>query len=180
LKNHFVIERAVSEFYQPAYRFALALTGNEREAAEITQQTFLVLCKQPGLIREPDKIKPRLFATLRETFLKSARARQSRSEIFEPEQQEPLNADPGASLAVEAGRILEALSRLEGDFRTILELFYLGDFSHKEISDVLQMPMGTVMCRLSRGKERLRRALMEVDDPQGPSRFPGRYKNSSA
>ena len=55
--------------------------------------------------------------------------------------------------------VLEALETIEESYRSTLELFYLGDLSYKEISDVLGIPIGTVMSRLSRGKQELRRAL---------------------
>jgi DNA-directed RNA polymerase specialized sigma24 family protein len=58
---------------------------------------------------------------------------------------------------------------VEVNYRSVLELFYLGDLSYKEISAALGVPIGTVMSRLSRGKEQLRRALTTASegDPQG-------------
>jgi DNA-directed RNA polymerase specialized sigma24 family protein len=51
------------------------------------------------------------------------------------------------------------LNRVEEKYRLALELFYLGDLSYKEISAFLGIPMGTVMSRISRGKDQLRRTL---------------------
>ena len=80
VKNRLVIERVVFEFYAPLYRFALALANSETEAADLTQETFLILCKRRGQVREPDKIKSWLFTTLRRTFLQTLRRRHSRPE----------------------------------------------------------------------------------------------------
>ena len=55
--------------------------------------------------------------------------------------------------------VLDALQMVEESHRSTLEVFYLGDLSHNEISAALGVPIGTVMSRLSRGKEQLRRAL---------------------
>jgi hypothetical protein len=57
LKNHLVIERVVSELYAPVYRFALVLAESETEAADLTQETFLILCRQYKQVREPEKVR---------------------------------------------------------------------------------------------------------------------------
>ncbi|HYZ74756.1 MAG TPA: hypothetical protein VE641_16875 [Chthoniobacterales bacterium] len=56
LKNHCAIERVVSELYTPVYRFALVLAESETEAADLTQETFLILCQQYKQVREPEKL----------------------------------------------------------------------------------------------------------------------------
>lgn len=70
--------------------------------------------------------------------------------------------------ALDARTALAALEMVEESYRSALELFYLGDLSYKEISTTLGVPIGTVMSRLSRGKEQLRRALATAleSDPQ--------------
>jgi RNA polymerase sigma-70 factor, ECF subfamily len=138
----------------------LALAGSERDAADLTQETFLILCKHKGQVREPDKIKSWLFTTLRRTFLKTLQARHSRLEVeLKPKQQALSTVDPTAPRSVDAGTILSALCGLKEDYRIVLELFCLGDLSYKEIATTLQIPVGTVMSRLARGKEQLSGAL---------------------
>ena len=159
MKNRLVLERVVSELYAPVYRFALALADSETEAADLTQETFLVLCRQHEQVREPDKIKSWLFTTLRRTFLRMRRRRQARAEMELNPKHEPPTVDSAGARAADAGAILSALSELEEGHRTVLELFYLAELSYKEISAALKIPVGTVMSRLSRGKERLRGAL---------------------
>jgi RNA polymerase sigma-70 factor, ECF subfamily len=165
LKNHLVIERVVSELYGPVYRFALVLAESEIEAADLTQETFLILCRQYEQVREPDKIRSWLFTTLRRLFFRTLRKRQTHPEVeLNAQHQEP-TLDPTGPRALDARIILNALSELEEDHRTVLELFYIADLSYKEISSTLEIPIGTVMSRLARAKERLRGALAEINAP---------------
>lgn len=166
LKNHLVIERVVSELYAPVYRFALVLAESETEAADLTQETFLILCRQYKQVREPEKVRSWLFTTLRRLFFRTLRKRQARPEVeLNAQHQEPA-VDPTGPRSVDAGTVLNALSELEEDHRTVLELFYIADFSYKEIASTLKIPMGTVMSRLARAKERLRGALTEIGLPE--------------
>ena len=54
---------------------------------------------------------------------------------------------------------LAALARIDDNYRSAVELFYLADLSYKEIAATLGVPIGTVMSRLARGKEQLRHIL---------------------
>jgi len=60
---------------------------------------------------------------------------------------------------IDAKLVLSSLGKVEPSYRTTLELFYLGDLSYKQISTALKIPVGTVMSRLARGKEQLKRIL---------------------
>jgi len=169
VKSRLVLERVVSDLYGPVYRFALTLACSETEAADLTQETFLILCGQHEQVREPDKIKSWLFTTLRRNFFRTLRRRQIHSEVeLEPKHHVQSAIDPTGPRSADVGAILSALSELEEDYRTVLELFYIADLSYKEIANTLKIPIGTVMSRLSRGKERLRGVLGETDSTQVP------------
>jgi RNA polymerase sigma-70 factor, ECF subfamily len=160
------LECIVTEFYAPLYRFAFALTRSETLAADLTQETFLILTRQQAHIRDAAKIKAWLFTTLRREFLRGLRSKASHPEVeLKPEHNEQLVVESAAVRSIDAGTILDALAQMDESYRTVLELFYLSDLSYKEIAATLGIPIGTVMSRLSRGKEQLKGALAKPASP---------------
>ena len=148
----------VSEHYAAVYRFGCALAKNESDAADLTQEAFLMLAKHHSRIREPEKTKSWLFTTLRREFFRGLQSRVLHPEVPFCAEQHDIRSI-GALHSIDARLVLEELVNVDERYRTALELFYLGDLSYKEISTVLRVPVGTVMPRLSRGKAQLRRAL---------------------
>jgi RNA polymerase sigma-70 factor, ECF subfamily len=154
------LQAIVSEYYAALYRFGLALAKNESEAADLTQETFLILAKHQKQIREPERIKAWLFTTLRREFLRKIRIHTAHPEVeFHREEHEIPAIESDSLRSIDARTALAALAKIEESYRSAVELFYLADLSYKEISATLGVPIGTVMSRLSRGKERLRRVM---------------------
>jgi RNA polymerase sigma-70 factor (ECF subfamily) len=75
---------------------------------------------------------------------------------------------------MDSALVMTALQTVDETFRAPLTLFYLEDMSYQEIAEALEVPIGTVMSRLSRGKSQLRTALERVE-ALGPKivPFPG-------
>ena len=158
--NELNLESIASEFYASLYRFAFSLARNESEAADLTQQTFFILAQRSHQIRDVSKVKCWLFTTLRREFLRNARHQSNHPETeFLPEHHDSSIVDPAALRLLDARTALDALRKVDGTYRTALELFYLEELSYKEIAEILRIPVGTVMSRLSRGKEQLKAVL---------------------
>src|SRR5258706_7584153 len=145
------LEAIVSEYYAALYRFGLALAKNESEAADLTQETFLILAKHQQQIREPERIKPWLFTRLRREFLRKIRIHTAHPELeFQPEEHGIPAMEPDALRSIDARTALAALEKVEQSYRSAVELFCLADLSYKEIAATLGVPIGPVMSRLSR------------------------------
>ena len=151
----------VNAQYAPLYRFALSLTRNASDACDITQQTFFIWAKKGEQLRDTSKAKSWLFTTLYREFLRSRRraGHLTALEDLPPGESDPAAPEVDVVTGMDAGLVVEALQEVEEVYRVPLTLFYLEDLSYKEIAETLEVPIGTVMSRLSRGKSQLRSAL---------------------
>jgi RNA polymerase sigma-70 factor (ECF subfamily) len=150
-------DEIVSAFYQPLYRFGYSLAKNEHEASDLTQQTFFIYAEKGDSVRDKSKIKSWLFTTLYREFLRRRR-KDSRMDHYEPEMLEAAGGseEPQIRRSMDANLAVEALEEVDKVYRQPLTLFYIKDLSYKEIAETLDVPIGTIMSRLSRGKAQLR------------------------
>lgn len=154
--------RLVAHHYQALYRFAFSLSKRADDAADLVQQVFLLWAQKGHTLRDPSKAKSWLFTSLYRDFLRNNR----RNQQLTPTDQALLQETPDASLpnsrrTLDAKEALAALDKLDPVYREPLLLFYIDDLSYKEIANILEIPIGTVMSRLSRGKALLKDVLSE-------------------
>lgn len=155
-------EQLVAAYYQPLYKFAWSLSKSEESASDLTQQTFLIWAEKGHTLRDPAKVKSWLFTSLYREFLRQNRRGQTVTAI----DQEILETHEDSGLvetarSLERQEALEALHQLDPVYRDPLILFYLDDLAYREIAEVLDIPIGTVMSRLARGKNQLKAILSE-------------------
>jgi len=158
--NEVDYEQAVSSFYEALYGFAYSLSGNENDACELTQETFARLLAKGGQVRDQSKLKSWLFTTLHRVFLgwKSRENRLPHLELTSVEHElPPITPDLLDTLENEVVR--DALLEIDERYRLPLALYYLEDHSYEEIARLLDIPIGTVMSRLSRAKGLMRASL---------------------
>jgi RNA polymerase sigma factor (sigma-70 family) len=167
--NNEAFTQLVDANYAPLYRFALSLARNGPDAGDLVQQTFFIWATKGHGLRELSKAKSWLFTTLYREFLRGRR-RDSRSSSLEdlpPGERDPVAEDVDRVSRIDSAAVMSALQTVDELFRAPLTLFYLEDMSYQEIADTLEVPIGTVMSRLSRGKLQLRMALERSEAP-GP------------
>ena len=156
-----VFTQLVDAHYTPLYRFAVSLTKNSADAGDLVQQTFFIWATKGHGLREATKAKSWLFTTMYREFLR-ARRRDSRATSMEdlPPGEADVAAEEVDRVArMDAALVVAALQSVDEVFRAPLTLFYLQELSYQEIAETLQVPIGTVMSRLSRGKAQLRAAI---------------------
>lgn len=162
--NQTDFQQLVDLQYAPLFRFALSLSKSDADAADLTQQTFFLWATKGHQLRDRTKAKSWLFTTLYREFLGRRRheVRFPKIELDEVREEE-MSISPNVH-AFDSATVLQALREVEEPFRTPLTLFYLEQFSYQEIADMLEVPIGTVMSRLSRGKALLRQRLLSKEE----------------
>lgn len=168
-------EAIVQEHYEQLFRFALSLTRSEPDAKDLTQQAFYALATKGHQLRDPARVKAWLCTTLHRAFIQ-LRRRQARYVDQEPDEfVEQLRDDSAAGpTALDSPQLLAALGRLDELHRAPVTLFYLENYSYQEIARVLDVPVGTIKSRLSRGLVQLKKILFSnptaaVDAPANES-----------
>ncbi len=153
----------VDRHYTALFRFALSLAKNGSDAADLTQQTFYLWAAKGHQLRDLAKVKAWLFTTLYREYLNTYRhsAKFPHIELDGVSHEMP-GVAPSIFNDIDGTTVVAALARVDEVFRAPLSLFYLEEHSYQEIADTLDIPIGTVMSRLARGKAQLRQLLLDA------------------
>ena len=163
-------EALVLPHLSAAYRLARYLTRNDADADDVVQDAFLRALKYFGGFRgEADQSRAWLLAIVRNTthtWQRRQGADASTAEFDEMVHSEAIaDEHSGSVLSRSDARetLAHALDHLPPDFREVIVLREIEGLSYKEISEVVDVPVGTVMSRLARARKRLQQALIASD-----------------
>jgi RNA polymerase sigma factor (sigma-70 family) len=157
-------EEEISPHLKSAYNLARWLTRSHEDAEDIVQESFLRAFSAFESFRGEDA-KPWLLTIVRNTAMTwLKRNRNARATIgFEETLEDPIERSPdpeeGLLISCDRRQVRQALEQLPLDFREAVVLREMEGLSYKEISASIGVPIGTVMSRLSRGRDWLRRIL---------------------
>ena len=155
----------VSKYGPNLYKFAYRMTGDKQKAEDIVQETFISAWKSPNYEEKENDENwslAWLIKILRRRYCDSIRNGviskklvftdgELKVPVFDPEIQE-FSDD-----------LQKALNKLKPEFREALLLVVVGEMTHEEVSKILNVPMGTILSRISRARLYLRKELMEVN-----------------
>ncbi len=175
-------ESEALSFLDALYRTALRMTRSEAEAEDLVQETYIRAFRFKEQFTPGTNLKAWLFRILTNTFINQYRRKAARPETTELDDVEEsilyrhmrnvspgsASPDPEAELidSTLSSEVKEALEALPEKFRTTLLLDVEG-FSYKEIAEMLEIPIGTVMSRLHRGRKFLQKRLYDVARDRG-------------
>jgi RNA polymerase sigma-70 factor (ECF subfamily) len=152
-------------------RYALALTGNRESADDLTQDALERAWRKRALWQPGTDLRAWLFTVMHNVYVNGVRsARETVSIDEDGPAAEAMNAQPAGSAAdgaVVLSELRAALALLAPEQREVVLLVGLEQMSYAEAATVLDVPIGTVMSRLSRGRERLRQLLDAGVQPAG-------------
>jgi len=165
------------------YSAAMRMTRNPADAEDLVQETYLKAYRAFESFQEGTNLKAWLYRILTNTFINSYRSKKRRPEQTELDDVEDLYlyrrlggleaAAAGHSAEEEVldhitdSEVKEAVESLPEQFRMAVLLADVEGFSYKEIAQILDVPIGTVMSRLHRGRKALQKALFEFGVERG-------------
>ena len=159
-----LFEQTVLPHLDAAYNLARWLAGNDHDAQDVAQEASLRAFKFFGNFRG-DNARAWLLTIVRNTFYTWLRKNRPPEKTVEIDDEtldiEDVSANPEAASPpfADAGAVRRAIAELPVEFREIVILREMEGFSYKEIADLAEVPIGTVMSRLARARKLLQKRL---------------------
>jgi RNA polymerase sigma-70 factor (ECF subfamily) len=169
-------------FLDALYRTALRMTRSEADAEDLVQETYIKAFRAREQFTPGTNLKAWLFRILTNTFINTYRRRQSQPEFTELDDVDEFSlyrrmsdlktssqaGDPESEFlnGLVDTEVKDALADLPEKFRSVVLLDVEG-FSYKEIAEMLDIPIGTVMSRLHRGRKFLQKRLFDLAQERG-------------
>jgi RNA polymerase sigma-70 factor, ECF subfamily len=158
-------QRAIVEVMPHLRRYARALTLNLDAADELVQDCLERALNKMHLLKDETRLRSWLFTVMLNVFRNQLRRSKSRPLLVDMDQEQiPALAGPGLDQAEDAKLVLFLLRKLPEDQREVLTLVALEEVSYQQAAAILEIPIGTVMSRLARARERLR-SMMDAEMP---------------
>ncbi|HSB08067.1 MAG TPA: sigma-70 family RNA polymerase sigma factor [Blastocatellia bacterium] len=163
------VSQAALEHIDALYGFAMTLTHSRTEAEDLVQETYLRAVRAFDRLMPESNLKSWLFAIMRNAWLNQLRHTRSGPRFVELDAEEDDRApwldnlanDPHEAYVrkLEREEVRAAIESLSRSHREIIVLRDIEGFSYQQIASILGCPAGTVMSRLGRAREKLRRLL---------------------
>ena len=148
-------------------RYARALTGDAAAADDLVRDTLERALLKQALWREGSDLRAWLFTVMHNVFINQVRGAAASRTVPLDDALEQVRAGAQSPDRLEIRDLDAALQALPEEQRSVVLLVGMEQLSYEETARVLEIPIGTVMSRLSRGRERLRR-LMQGEPPVQP------------
>lgn len=160
---------------------AMKMTRNRQDAQDLVQETYLKAFQAFASFQEGSNLKAWLYRIMTNSYINVYRKKQRQPYLGVVEELEDWQMGGAESTTAMASQsaeaeaidrtpdsvVIRALNDLAEDFRMAVYLADVEGFSYQEIADIQEVPIGTVMSRLHRGRAKLRQVLGEYASEQG-------------
>ena len=176
-------QRDVMPYAKQLYAHALRMTRNPADAEDVLQESFLKAYRSYGTYKEGTNLRAWLYRIVTNTYINKYRSAQRKPDEVGADDLEdfylykkmgsadtPSSAQSAESSVLDAfvdGEVKDAISDLDERFRLPVVLADVEGFAYKEIAEIMDVPIGTVMSRLHRGRKQLQSRLWEVARDRG-------------
>lgn len=154
------IDDLVRDCLTDVYGYAYRLAGNQVEAEDLTQQTFLTAQQKLDQLRQAANARAWLRSIVRRLFLAERRRKAPLPAGDLADQPNRAAEEPWDGFPIDRQVLDRALEQLSDEQRLVLTRFYFEEATYREIASECEAPLGTVMSRLARAKRRLRNLLL--------------------
>jgi RNA polymerase sigma-70 factor (ECF subfamily) len=162
-------EELAMPLFDSLYNFASWLVHNKSAAEDLVQETYLKALRSFASFTPGTNFRAWMFRILRNTFL-SSRSTLDRCMTVEIDLEDDVPGLPATSTTPESlliersqqSAVRKAIEQLPVTFREVLLLCDVEDASYREISEILSIPIGTVMSRLARARKAVRESVLSV------------------
>lgn len=157
-------EELAMPLFDSLYNFACWMARDSFDAEDLVQETYLKALRGFASFRTGTNFRAWMFRILKNTFLSSRSRLDHRMTIaLESDEDSPLvESEPPDELLmkrVDSELVLRAMDSLPAHFREVLILCEVEEMTYREISEILAIPLGTVMSRLARARKAVRESL---------------------
>ena len=160
-------EKHLAPYVPILYKSAIRMCGNPENAQDLVQETLYAAIKHFDQLKDPEKTKSWMFSILRNLFLREIEKTKKHAEIEFDSICDKLSGEHNIEAEFLRSElkssICDALNTLEEKLRLPLTKFFFDGLSYKEISNCLNIPIGTVMSRIARAKVYLKKELSRSD-----------------
>ncbi len=137
-------------------RYAWTLLRNSSDADDLVQDCLVRALDRIDTVRANGDLRPWLFTIMHNLFVSRWRGGKIRAAVTADDAEADLAVSPAQPASVEMRDVLRGLDTLPRDHRQVILLVAVEGFQYDEVADMLGIPIGTVMSRLSRARDRLR------------------------
>lgn len=164
-------ETLINQYQKTVYNFAYRLTNNQSDANDLAQDVFIKIFQALPKFRQQCSFSTWLYRIVYNTFLDEQKRTYYKNRSREVPLDEHLSVssqtEPSTSYSEKneqenlSQQVMSAVNQLPPEFRIIVTLYHIQGLSYKEIADITKVSIGTVMSRLSRSKEKLKKIILD-------------------